>query len=278
MRDFIRSIDPKRFVSYADDKLPGLEKAEDSAANDADFLMMNQYFGSWHGPEAALSESLDKVNRMFPSKMMIISEFGLAGIFAKRPEDADVMRVKIIEEQMPELARRDWIAGAILWCYQDYKSRINQRPGWKEGYIDHGLVDEYRQRKPSYYVWKKLNAPAAIDARWIQERAGPPSSYTVTVKPNPGTDLPSYPLHNYRLMWELCDESGNLLASGEKQFADISTAQTVSGNVGDQSAAKALKLHLILFRPTGAVATEKFMDWQVEQSADSAVQPAVLTH
>ena len=30
MRDFIRSIDPDRFVSYADDKLPNLERAEDS--------------------------------------------------------------------------------------------------------------------------------------------------------------------------------------------------------------------------------------------------------
>src|SRR5450432_1797366 len=135
VRDLIRQLDPTRFVSYADDHLPRLKRAEDSAANDADFLMMNQYFGSWHGPEAELSESLDRIGRMFPDKMVIISEFGLAGIFAKDPEDADRMRVRIINEQMPELARRDWIAGAILWCYQDYKSRINQRPGWPSGYI-----------------------------------------------------------------------------------------------------------------------------------------------
>ena len=38
-------------MSYADDNLPKLKRAEDSAANDADFLMMNQYFGSWHGPD-----------------------------------------------------------------------------------------------------------------------------------------------------------------------------------------------------------------------------------
>jgi beta-glucuronidase len=278
MRDFIRSIDPDRFVSYADDKLPSLERAEDSAANDADFVMMNQYFGSWHGPESALSTSLDKIDRMFPNKMVIISEFGLAGIFAKLPEDADPMRVKIIQEQMPELARRDWIAGAILWCYQDYRSRINQRPGWKEGYIDHGLVDKYRQRKPSYYVWKDLNAPAVIDAQWSPGAAGPPSSYTVTVTPNSQTDLPSYPLHNYRLVWELCDESGNLLTSGEKQFANMSNAQTVSGNVGNQSAAKALKLHLTLLRPTGAVAAEKFMDWHSEQAVGASAEPAVSTH
>jgi len=277
MRDFIRTIDPDRFVSYADDNLPKLKRAEDSAANDADFVMMNQYFGSWHGPASALSESLDKIDGMFPNKMMIISEFGMPGVFAKYPEEADPMRVKIIQEQLPELARRDWIAGAILWCYQDYKSRRNLRPGWQEGYVDHGLVDEYRQRKPSYYVWKELNAPAAIGVHWNQGPGGAPAAYTVTVTPNSKTDLPSYPLHNYRLTWELCDEGGKLLASGEKQFADLSAVQTVSGNVGNHPGAKALKLHLTLLRPTGAVAAEKLMDWHGSEQSVSVVEGTTIS-
>jgi hypothetical protein len=277
MRDFIREIDPDRFVSFAEDALPKLKRAEDSAANDADFLMMNQYFGSWHGPAGALSESLDKVDRMFPSKMVIISEFGFAGIFAKHPEDADPMRMKIIQDQMPELARRDWIAGAILWCYQDYKSRRNLRPGWEEGYVEHGLVDEYRQRKPSYYVWKELNAPAAIDAQWTQGPGGFPSAYTVTVKPNNTTNLPFYPLHDYRLTWELCDEGGKLLTSGEKQFSDLSDAQAMSVDVGEHSTgAKSLKLHLALLRPTGSVAAEKSLDWHLGTQAVEAAEGSKL--
>ena len=118
-----------------------------------------------------------KSSACFPNKMMIISEFGLPGIFAKDPEDADRMRVKIIQEQMPELARRDWIAGAILWCYQDYKSRRNLAGGREQGYVEHGLVDEYRQRKPSYYVWKDLNAPAAMEAQWDHELQKPTSEF-----------------------------------------------------------------------------------------------------
>jgi hypothetical protein len=34
-----------------------------SAANEADFLMMNPYFGAWHGPREALGPTLDKVDR-----------------------------------------------------------------------------------------------------------------------------------------------------------------------------------------------------------------------
>lgn len=270
MRAYIRGLDPGRFVSYADDHLPKLKRAEDSAANDADFLMMNQYFGSWHGPESDLSESLDRIGRMFPDKMMIISEFGLAGIFSKYPEDADRMRVRIIGEQMPELARRDWIAGAILWCYQDYKSRRTLRPGWAEGYVEHGLVDEYRQRKPSYYVWKDLNAPAAMDVRWDQTSGEAPSGFTITVKPNGITDLPFYPLHDYQLAWDLSDQGGKLLASGEQQFPNLSNTQTVSGKVGPQPDAKVLKLHLTLLRPGGTVASEKVLDWKFN---DVARQP-----
>jgi Glycosyl hydrolases family 2, TIM barrel domain/Glycosyl hydrolases family 2, sugar binding domain/Glycosyl hydrolases family 2 len=263
MRDFIRQLDPSRFVSYADDQLPKLKRAEDSAAADADFLMMNQYFGSWHGPESALSESLDRIGQMFPDKMMIISEFGLPGIFAKNPEDADRMRVRIISEQMPELARHDWIAGAILWCYQDYKSRRNLPGGRDEGYVEHGLVDQNRQRKPSYYVWKELNAPAAMQAHWVDTATGPPSSFTVTLTPNGIQDLPSYPLRDYRLAWEVTDQTDKLLDSGEQPFANLNSAQTVSGKVTAQPDAKILKLHLTLLRPGGAIAAESSVDWNL---------------
>ena len=166
MRFYIKSLDPERYVTLADDNLPKLERAEQSAANDADFLMMNQYFGAWHGPREALGPALDKVDRLFPTKMVMISELGFPGIFAKTPAEADAMRVSILREQMPLLAQRDWIAGAILWCYQDYKSRRYFWPGQEQGYLEHGIVDPDRQRKPSYFAWQELNEPARLDLRW----------------------------------------------------------------------------------------------------------------
>jgi len=270
MRDYIRQLDPSRFVTYADDKLPTLKRAEDSAANDADFLMMNQYFGSWHGPESELSESLDRVGRMFSDKMVIISEFGLAGIFAKNPEDADPMRVEIIRKQMPELARRDWIAGAILWCYQDYKSRRTLRPGWDGGFVEHGLVDEYRQRKPSYYVWKELNAPATVNARWEVTGVTTPSRFTVTVTPNEIQNLPYYPLHNYRAAWQVTDESGKLIKRGEQSFANLERPQVFSEQILSPNDAKFLKLHITLLRPENTIAAEKCVDWKSAEGVNAA--------
>jgi beta-glucuronidase len=271
MRDFIRQIDPDRFVSYADDNLAKLERAQDSAANDADFVMMNQYFGSWHGPATALPASLDKVDRLFPDKMVIISEFGLPGVFGKDAEDADRMRVKIIEDQIPELARRDWIAGAIFWCYQDYKSHRNLRPGLEEGYVDHGLVDEYRQRRPSYYVWKEMNSPATLGGRFEPSVDNAPTTFTATVQANTMERLPSFPLRDYRLEWEVRDENNKVIASGAQALPDLAKAQTIAGKLQPPAQNSALRLHLTLLNPMGLIAAENNIDWR---RSEAGSQPA----
>jgi beta-glucuronidase len=198
---------------------------------------------------------------MFPDKMVIISEFGLPGIFAKDAEDADRMRVKIIQDQMPELARRDWIAGAIFWCYQDYKSRRNLRPGLEEGYVDHGVVDQYRQRRPSYYVWKEMNTPAALEGHWEQPTDRAPTTFTATVQANTMERLPSYPLHDYRLEWDVRDENNKIVASGAQPLPDLASAQTVVGKLQPLAQTVALRLHLTLLSPMGSIAAEKNIEW-----------------
>jgi beta-galactosidase/beta-glucuronidase len=261
MRDFIKSIDPERFVTMADDNLPKLNRAEESAANDADFLMMNQYFGAWHGPREALDPALDKVNRLFPDKMVIISEFGFPGIFAKTPAEADVTRVSILREQLPLLAKRDWIAGAILWCYQDYKSRRYFWPGQEQGYLEHGIVDQFRQRKPSYFAWSELNAPAHIDARWTRNSGAAPAAFALKLTPNGEAELPSYSLRDYRLTWQLVDAENKAFAEGA---ATVSPAGplSVERDVPVHEKQGAFRLVIKLMRPDGSLAMERALGSQ----------------
>jgi beta-glucuronidase len=257
MRDFIRSIDPDRPVTLADDNLPKLNRAEESAANDADFLMMNQYFGAWHGPREALDPALDKVDRLFPDKMVIISEMGYPGIFAKNPADADPTRVSILREQLPLLARRDWIAGAILWCYQDYKSRRYYWPGQEQGYLEHGIVDENRQRKPSYFAWKDLNEPAQLQVAWTRSTAGKPTRFKLTLTPNTPAQLPYLSLASYQLSWQLLGgrENREFAAGGRNIFSPepltLDEAVTKAPTDGD------LRLRARLTRPDGSIAVER---------------------
>jgi hypothetical protein len=256
MRDYIKSLDPERYVTLADDNLPKLKEAKESAANDADFLMMNQYFGAWHGPREALDPALDKVNQLFPSKMVIISELGFPGIFAKNPIEADAMRVSILREQMPLLAKRDWIAGAILWCYQDYKSRRYFWPGQEQGYLEHGLVDPNRQRKPSYFAWAELNTPAHLDARWTRSANGEPAAFAFTLKPNGESELPSYPLTDYRVNWQLIDADNKAFADGGG-LINPTGPSSVEREVPVRTSKGAFKLVIKLMRPDGSQAMER---------------------
>jgi hypothetical protein len=261
IRAMIRELDPQRFVSFADDALPKLERAEQSAANDADFIMMNQYFGSWHGPAAGLGPALDKVNQLFPDKMVIISEMGFAGVFAKDPKEADLARIKTIQEQMPQLAARDWVAGTLLWCYQDYKSPRNLWPGETEGYVDHGLVDQERQRKPSYFVWKSLTSPANITLQWTGPQGREPSGFSLEVRPHTVSELPFYELRDYKLDWRVVDDQGISLAVGEREVADLSEAMRVAGVLTPSVQSKTLRLIVTLTAPTGLVADTETLEW-----------------
>jgi hypothetical protein len=286
MREFVRTIDPGRPVSFADDTLPKLQRPEQSAANDADFLMMNQYFGSWHGPATALAPALEQVHHLFPDKMVIISEMGFAGIFAHDAVEADQARIATMQEQFPVLAAHDWIAGAILWCYQDYKSPRNLWPGQTEGYVEHGLVDEARQRKPSYSVWKDLNSPARLAAHWVGPVEQLPGGFALVVTPNTERDLPFYPLHDYRLAWSILDAKGKPVVNGDRQLTELTEPVTVTGSLPavappvptDRTATAGLpdglampaqpdgsaptyRLTVTLLSPTGFVAASDMLEW-----------------
>ena len=261
MRSYIRSLDPERYVTLADDNLPKLNAAAESAANDADFLMMNQYFGAWHGPREALDPALDKVDKLFPDKMVIISEFGFPGIFARNATEADAARVSIIREQLPLLAKRDWIAGAILWCYQDYKSRRYFWPGQEQGYLEHGIVDENRQRKPSYFAWAQMNAPAHIDMRWTRTGDGKPAAFAFTLKPNGEQELPYYSLNGYRVNWQLIDADNKAFADGGA-LVNPPGPLTVERDVPAHTNPGAFKLAIKLLRPDGSLAMERVLGSQ----------------
>ena len=255
MRDYIKGLDPERYVTLADDNLPKLERAEQSAANDADFLMMNQYFGAWHGPREALGPALDKVDRLFPTKMVVISELGFPGIFAKTPAEADPMRVSILREQMPLLAQRDWIAGAILWCYQDYKSRRYFWTGQEQGYLEHGIVDPDRQRKPSYFAWKELNEPASLALRWTKTDAGGPRAFSIELKPNGSAELPFIPLRDYRLSWQFVGAENRAYAHGRTDLDGAPLAFELAVPAPDKP--QPYRLEVKVLRPDGTVAMER---------------------
>jgi len=47
--------------------------------------------------------------------------------------------------------------------------------------VEMGVVDENRQRLPSYWAWKQRTSPARLGVAWTRGRSGPPTGFRATV-------------------------------------------------------------------------------------------------
>jgi beta-galactosidase/beta-glucuronidase len=257
IKALVNQLDPTRFVTFADNDISYGADPKKEAANDADFIMMNQYYGAWNGPEDGLVKMLEHAGSSFPDKMFIISEFGTPGVFATNTVEADKLRVHILHHQLDLFAKYDWIAGAIFWCYQDYKSHRNLWPGHTEGYVDHGVVDEYRQRRPSFFAWEKRTAPATLNAKWKYVGWYRTGGFEVTTGRKPLSELPSYPLKDYKLHWEYRDGEGKLLQQGDFALADMDETQTLHADWPTDPDIHHASLHLVLTNPRAEIQAQQ---------------------
>jgi len=256
LKAWVNQLDPSRFVTFADNDISYGADPSKEAAHDADFIMMNQYYGAWNGPEEGLTPMLDRAGRQFPDKMFIISEFGTPGVFANNSVEADKLRAHTIKYQLDVFEKYDWIAGAIFWCYQDYKSHRNLWPGFTSGYVDHGVVDENRQRRPSFFVWQKRTSPAVLRPRWKYGRWYELAGLEVVASARPSSELPSYPLKGYNLHWEVRDTEGKLLHSGDFALPDAPDAAPLKAEWPVDPNLHHASLHLALTNPRGEIEDE----------------------
>src|ERR1035438_7392451 len=80
-----KKLDPKRLVSYASNSL--FPTPEKDAASVMDYVMCNEYFGTWHkGTPDDLGRTLDEIRHALPGKPIVISEYGYCACTPDRPE------------------------------------------------------------------------------------------------------------------------------------------------------------------------------------------------
>jgi len=243
MASLIRRIDPGRYVTFADADISIKPWKEAPVMHDVDFIMANAYFGSWSGGGSEVEGWLDFMDRTYPDKMVIISEFGYPGVFSPDPASADKARSENLVQQMDAFERRSFIGGVIFWTYQDYKSHRNLWPGQTEGYVDHGVVDENRQRRPSYFVYESRNRPLSVTTQWRVDKDGL-RGFQATVSGYADTHLPSYPMLSYVAHWRAMDDRGHELAHGERPLVDL--AQPVRLEGAWPAAGKDAAVHLVV--------------------------------
>ncbi len=226
MKAHINAIDPGRFVTFADSQIA--ERAvRVPALVEADFVMANAYFGTWSGAADKVGPWLDAFDKAYPDRMLVISEFGWPGPFSHDSASADVARTENLKDQLAAFATRPWVGGAIFWSYADYRSNKNLFAGLADGYVDHGLVDADRQRRPSYFAWEAANrdVSAKIDLTMAGET---PTGFTATVMGAAKAALPSYPLVGARLHWRAIGGDRVVLGEGEQALPVIAPGGTAT--------------------------------------------------
>ena len=185
-----KRLDPHRLCSYASNSLE--KTPERDVAGLMDLIEMNEYVGTWSpGNLETIGKYLDAVHAAFPDKPIVISEYGYCACVPERPED-DARRIEILRSHDAVFRSKDYVAGAIFFCYNDYRSQAGfiGRGAFQQNI--HGVVDVLGGRKPSFEALREDSSP-------IASLSVEHDSNTFRAHVKTRADLPSYTLRGYRV-------------------------------------------------------------------------------
>ena len=241
MYEEAKSLDPGRLVSYASNSLfqtPGKD-----AAGLMDFVMFNEYYGSWQkGTAADLAKNLDEIHQAFPDKAIVISEYGYCACTPDRPE-ADAKRVEVLVEHDRVFREREYMAGLIFFCYNDYRTHIGDRGRGVMKQRVHGVVDLYGARKLSYGVLRNESSP--IESVSVD---GQPKELKITVRTR--KRLPAYTLRGYKLRGVLYGSGEIPVELRETELPELPPGQDATLRIAFAETSP-LHIQFDVLRPTG---------------------------
>ena len=258
---YVKELDPTRPVGFASYHL--LSRPWADATQHADFVMMNEYFGSWHGPKDALPLALDAVHQTWPGRPVIISEFGLMSNWQKiegplepdpmqyylaNDRNADLQRQCLISDQMVAFRRKSYLSAAIFWAYRGPMGVVDWDPALKCQY-----------RRDSWEAIRKEFSPILIKA--IRAKAGK-VEVDLRARGPVEAEIPAYTLRNYRLDWKSLGADETLLAQGDIPLPDLfpGAFTTLKWDLPASSAGLPKVLQVTIFRPTGFPVIERWLD------------------
>jgi beta-glucuronidase len=119
-----------------------------------------------------------------------------------------------MEQQLEIYGSKPYVAGAIYFCLNDY--RTQRSVDYSKGYPirDHGVCDGYQNPKKSYETLKKISSPVEVKA--IEKTSG---KILITLRGKTG--IPSYVLRNYTFATENEKMAIDELKPGEEKVLEL---------------------------------------------------------
>ena len=159
---FIKQQDPSRMTESVGNRIYQFLENEPSLL--LDIPTWNEYIGTWHGSGKKIREELPDYFKMIEpvlnGRPLFITENGLC-----EPAfvGGDRRRIDDMLYHIKEWASRDYVAGYIYFCLEDYRTQMGEEGLGKHRIRRHGITDYRHQPKPSYYVIRDQMCPVEID-------------------------------------------------------------------------------------------------------------------
>lgn len=185
-----RKLDPHRLCTYASNSLQ--ETPGKDVSSLMDFVEWNEYYESWFpGTVEDMEKNLLAIHEAFPGKPIVISEYGYCQCRPERTE-GDRRVVEILKSHTEAFRRYPFVAGAIFFSYNDYRTHIGDKGLGAYKQRVHGVVDLFGARKPSFEELGKESSP-------LESLKADFSRGILRVRLQTRDSLPSYRLKKYRL-------------------------------------------------------------------------------
>ncbi len=235
---YAKQKDQYRLVNYVSNQLHGRLKGSKTLLPDAsaqgDALMFNEYTATWYGKtNDEILPNLEGIHEDYLTNPLIISEFGLC---EPRFTGGDSRRANDAKYQFTTYGSRNYVAGAIYFCLNDYRTHMGEDHKYSYPQRVHGIVDINLNLKPSYDTLKMLCSPIEILS---VNKVGNKLKINLNAK----IGLPSYTITNYKL------EAGKATIT----IPEIQPGNTIEVEVPFSAEVK----KVLVRRPTGYVVTEK---------------------
>jgi beta-glucuronidase len=216
------------------------------AGNLGDYLMMNEYAGSWWAISVGqLPSYLDSVHLSYPQKPLFISEFGLV---EPNFRGGDERRIQDLVYHMAVYESKPYIEGAIYFDLTDYRTHY---PGTNEltkyRRRVHGIYDLYGKPKPSMAVLRELSSPLEVQQLRQQGKKGRASLLIFG-----SVGLPQHIAKGYKVY--LSSKTDNWQLSKVYELPDIKPGQQVDFEIDDQFDGAGI---ITVVRPTGYIVSQK---------------------
>ncbi|MPL99459.1 Beta-galactosidase [bioreactor metagenome] len=226
MEKHARNLDPSRIVAYISNAVQwkGLEVPD--ASPRYDMIMYNEYNTTWYGNNLdSIPVALDRIHDMYPDKPVTISEWGIC---EPRFTGGDERRATEMAEQIKIYSSKDYVAGAVYFCLNDYRTHMGEDSLHKYPVRVHGICDINLNKKDSYDVMKEISSPLVISDVIVE---GNQVSMTIECR----DAIPSYTVRNYYILADDTRIDIRKMSPGQKINIDFTTSA----------------FDLVIYRPTG---------------------------